>query len=421
MNIDQEESVRLITSYWTAYKSRESDPSIRFSLPVIMGVRARKSKPTQTTNSRLLFIGDVHGDLNQFLLPLVDNGIIELTGRVQTAYKGKTIERISNVYVPEFKILRTDIDVYYLGDFIDEGNYSRNIVLMLDELTKKLERLHLVIGNHEANLLSYYNRWKEKTLRFADVKSYWSTLQKELSAYEEVQLVKDQLIIRKKGVKSEDFLYDYTTPLFKTLHKLFISSKIKIAYECKLGSSTFIVSHTLITNRAINDLIAGIPRRKGDDTRPIVGGDPKSIGIDQINDMFLHSTSEFIGANRLVYNRLEKDLRFDNYIVGHTPGGSLRQLHINEKLCKFDDERAQHCTPTKPDARHSIYYFDILASAGLDHDNVSTPDYFYWENDMMKVSHANALHLEYASDKNELVFEEYNGKSKTDGVRRLRY
>lgn len=405
MNIDQAASIRILAHYWSTYKPKD-------------------------INTKTVFVGDIHGDLNQLLLPLVELGIIQVNNSIRCVYE--STRELCKVYIPDFIVLRSDIDVYFLGDYIDEGNHSRSCVAIIHELSKH-DFIHLLIGNHDANILGRYNEYKNKTLRFQSLKSYWPTLQREATAYDAFS----------KGNVDDELLNDYFNPLFDWYFDLFKNRKLNVCYQLELDRRKFIVSHAIITKRSIHELVENKSRASiTADDKPLIEGDITNIkkknefmlNYEDVNTLFLHSNASFITSNRLLYNRLETDFWSKLNIVGHTPGFEYRQI-ANPKPCRDKEERQSHCQPTKRgDAL--IYYFDILASSGYNIDNVSRPDYFYYLNTeavkeyskekyakdtaalkgVFMVSNSQALHLEYNVDKDELIFESYKGKNRSDGV-----
>ena len=240
MNIDQASSIRILARYWSSYKPK----------PI---------------NTKTVFVGDNHGDLNQLLLPLVELGIIQVNNSIRCVYESKN--EFCKVYIPDFIVMRSDIDVYFLGDYIDEGMHSRSCLALVHELSKH-DCFHLLIGNHDANILGRYNEFKNKTLRFQSLKSYWPTLQREATAYEAFS----------KGNISDELLYDYFTPLFEWYFELFKNRKLKVCYQLELDRRKFIVSHTIITKRSISELIENKSRADvSSDDKPLIEGDDEAI------------------------------------------------------------------------------------------------------------------------------------------------
>ena len=82
-------------------------------------------KPTKPRkNDSLLLIPDVHGDLFPMLYPLVDNGIIKLVKNEENGH----FEIQQGIYKDNFR------SVIYLGDYLDRGRHSREVISNLIEL-----------------------------------------------------------------------------------------------------------------------------------------------------------------------------------------------------------------------------------------------------------------------------------------------
>ena len=99
-DISQLNGIKLISSYWSKVGER-------------------------CENTNYVFVGDVHGDLHQFLAPLVLNDVIKLTGKVDV--KDENIY----YYIPNYEINNNcTCKVIYLGDIVDEWLFSRTISYM---------------------------------------------------------------------------------------------------------------------------------------------------------------------------------------------------------------------------------------------------------------------------------------------------
>lgn len=82
-------------------------------------------KPTKPRkNDSLLLIPDVHGDLFPMLHPLVDNGIIKLVKNEENG----NFEIQQGIYKDNFR------SVIYLGDYLDRGTHSNEVISKLIEL-----------------------------------------------------------------------------------------------------------------------------------------------------------------------------------------------------------------------------------------------------------------------------------------------
>ena len=389
MNIDHKLSIEKLAHYWSSF-------------------------PIKMRNTKNIFVGDIHGDLNQFLLPLVENDIIRIKDSIHLAYKGK-VSDVSNVYVPDWEIGKSsqNIQVYYVGDYCDEGIHTRTILCLMSELIRKLSNLHFCIGNHESNLVGNYMKWKDNKLQPCDIRSYWGTMQKEVSYTSKVHVY--------RNVIDSKLLHDYTAPIFEILHDLLHNKHLNICYDVKLNDKHVCVSHTIITNLSIKELAENKPR--GEKSKSKQTDDIHvPTTCNEVNELYLCSSDTYKRTNRITYNRSETDFWRKTNIIGHTPGGYYREKpSVNPIPCKFNSERILHCKPTDVKG-NEIYYFDICASSGFDIDNVSTPDYFYFDEDehVMKVSNAKAIRLFYDVCTNKLTLQEYGGKTKFEGVNEIK-
>ena len=109
-------------------------------------------------------IGDIHGEVNGIIFPLVSKDLIRLTGNV-ILWDMKTRQRVYEmsttvVFLPEIEILpeKKEEILQFLGDFVDKGKFTDECIAFLDYLFKESfgllrNNLHLVLGNHEFNLL----------------------------------------------------------------------------------------------------------------------------------------------------------------------------------------------------------------------------------------------------------------------------
>lgn len=384
MNINQYDGIKLLTEYWYEHKNRNEF-------------------------AKYIFVGDVHGDINQFILPLIETETITLENKIETVYKSKYEE--ANIYLPKFKINKSDVIIYYLGDLIDEGNFSRNIVYMINYLFEnECKNIRLCFGNHDLNILGSIN-------------SYYNTLIKELTPYPNVSVCNNKCYYKCK--ENNEFLNEYLKPLQECMLNLF---KKRYGNICYLVND-MVVSHTIITGRTLDELIENKSRLDLKDKTTLVDGkmNDKWINIlknheneslidvvESINNVFYHSKKDYIIANSLTYNRMDKNKIFYKNIVGHTEGGLYRseKLLINPIPATYDFERQIHTQHT-----NGVYFFDINASSGYDIDNVSRMDYFYLnDKNEMKTTKTYAIRLFYNYNDAKLELQIYKGKFKFDGV-----
>lgn len=143
---------------------------------MVVDTKAPKiAQKNYVTDKESTFVGDVHGCLNQIILPLVNKGVIEKTGKTiyidaeTTKRTKKTSESLHSkniVEVPELKLNEnyTGNPVIFLGDYIDHCSLEKGLkafYLMADllnqqkELQKKrpdYEALVSILGNHELHV-----------------------------------------------------------------------------------------------------------------------------------------------------------------------------------------------------------------------------------------------------------------------------
>ena len=374
-DISQFNGIKLITSYWSSVEERNKD-------------------------SIYSFVGDVHGDLHQFLAPLVINNVISLTGEVEA--KDETIF----YYVPKYKINEQSIcKVIYLGDISDEWIFSRTISLMLYELLKKKAILY-IYGNHDLSIIGRYYLFKQRKLNISkDIPPLWETVKKELNCIKEIKIYKDKILYENDEEKGLDFLYKYLDPLFENLYKIFSEQLGKLSLAVNVNDVPYIISHCTWSKNAIKQLLgkskilenAQRPSDKDksqleqiiDKYKP----SPESIkylsdiafnnqqNIDYIklsnsaNDVFYSQSRLYISKNGITYSRNIENI-FVNQITGHSIGSEWRDINVNIKPSTFNNERIEKLKPEVINGK-KIYYFDFGSSAGYDHDEISRPDYVY--------------------------------------------
>ena len=89
-----------------------TDISERNGLDLITRYWFQDSKKIHDKGGEFIFVGDVHGDMHQFMAPLVRSKLITLTGKLTT---------INGVPVPCYNINKgLHIKIIYLGDIVNE-------------------------------------------------------------------------------------------------------------------------------------------------------------------------------------------------------------------------------------------------------------------------------------------------------------
>lgn len=368
-DISQEEGVKLITKYWSNMKER--------------------------VNSDICIVGDVHGDLNQFLAPLVMLGIITLTGEVTT---------IDDIPLPSYTINSTDKRVIYLGDMIDEWIFGRQVVRMLRDLLEKTKNITYIYGNHDVALIGRYQLFKDGLLTIPfDLPPLWETLKSELNYRRDIKIYGTKIEKDGSVEKGEKFLQQYLTPLFEDLYWIFSHEKGQVSKACMINGESFIISHSTWTLGALRQLNEGqtsMTERPSDKVNsqllPAIDGKNVNERSDIISDIIrvrqcptdkyqslstecnrlFHSRSRlFVSRNAITYTRNKEGI-FLNQITGHTPGSEWRDIGVNVGPSRFHDEREKKLVPESINGK-KVYYFDFNCSAGYDHDELSRPDFVY--------------------------------------------
>lgn len=300
-----------------------------------------------------IFVGDVHGDLNQFLLPLLDSGSITLTGEIEVidgAFPEDTL------YIPKFTAHETKTNVYYLGDMVDKWIFTRTIAVMLERVLKACPNVKFCFGNHDIiRLQSLTDEVLKKHI-------WWCVpdLYKEL-AYSTNITMKRVNKYKESTEMFEKFARAYFSPVFKAFKEIVKLDNAQVLFEHATPKAKYICSHTYTCADALTEI--GLPET--------------CRNIDEINKRFkeLVATNDKLisGKCKLFWNR-DKEPIFDNCVVGHTPGATLET--INRGPIHFYEDRKQKCLPQKL-GNKNVYYFDLAASAGMQAGDISAPDYFY--------------------------------------------
>ena len=230
-DITQEMGVKLISKYWSNVEGMSNDKVI------------------------YSFVGDIHGDLHQFLAPLVLNNVIKLTGDVEV------VDEKIKLYVPKYDVVDvkkvdgkvddkvdscptcSSCKIMYLGDVANEWIFSRQIAIMLYDLLKK-DKVAYIYGNHDLSIIGRYHLFKEHTLKIPeDIPSLWETIKKELNCIPNIKIFRDTILYDNDAEKGERFLYEYISPLFDNLFKIFNEQLGRVSYAASFNKTPFIISH----------------------------------------------------------------------------------------------------------------------------------------------------------------------------------
>lgn len=395
-------TVALITKYWSRYSFR-----------------------LDSSQTKCVFVGDVHGDLNQLLPPLIATNTITLTDE-----SPRVIDDYTHLYLPHYSVNEeAQIFVILLGDLVDEGPCSRECALILADVLEHCDNVKFCFGNHDLNVLSYYSFNKPDIPTM--LPSFWQSLKQETLELEGVS-------VHINSISPSDYAVRYWRLLVDALKRIFDSKNSGL---CFIGEKPdLIFSHAVINDRAISDLLTQRSRRETAELKgkyllqPLDEQERKSLiatiqssGVVNkqwcrvVNKLFKHSTCEFLHANRLTYNRVE-DFAKCNCVVGHTFGGLFRYEPrvINPIPCLYDEDREQHLKPSlsKVTKKH-VLYFDFACSCGCPLGGCSRPDFVYVNyNNELKLSRLHGIVIAYDIPGN-LVLIEYAGKTKYDGAQEV--
>ncbi len=121
---------------------------------------------------KIIGIGDVHGDLNQLIMPLIREGICKVTGSLifynTKEHRRATTAEITNlthktiknyILIPELKITKgiekTHL-VQMVGDLLDRGEWTDECYFLFEDLVNRAPDglIQFCIGNHDAPVIS---------------------------------------------------------------------------------------------------------------------------------------------------------------------------------------------------------------------------------------------------------------------------
>lgn len=413
-DINQLQALELVTKYWST----------------------RWQNYNKAVDAKVVFVGDVHGDIHQFIAPLVMCNIITLSGKI------KTIDPKIHLHVPDYDLSTNETTtVIYLGDMVDEWIFSRTIITMLKHILKERKNVFFIYGNHDVSLLGRYFLFKERKLNLRhDIPALWQTLKKELSPYPEIRIINDSILYNNDATEGLNFLYSYIEPLFEGLYEIFTNQLGRLSLCVEINEEPFIVSHSTWTFNAIKQLTETLTRSKNEMSeanedltkyeRPgdrleeqsntllsknevenllqNIGEDSKRfilnvrkrfdtsraqsemkheyVTLSKIcNELFLLLSRRVISKNYVTYSRNTENV-FLNHVVGHSIGDEFRDINVNVGQSVYENERKNKLKPFVVNGR-KVYYFDFGTSAGYDLEEISRPDFVYVdERDELRVS-----------------------------------
>lgn len=389
IDIPVKDAVKLVTSYWSQQQKEYEPPYV--------------------------FVGDVHGDMHQFLAPLVLCGIIRLTGKIIKVKYSEYEE--CNMYIPEYELLdNPETTVIYLGDMIDEWICSREIVYMLYDLLVHSESVRYVFGNHDLNVIGRYKLWEAGKLNLRkDVANLYHTVKKGIRHFENINFVNKEVTY--KGKDGSAFLHEYVRPIFEKLYKIFADDLGQLSIAVEIKDIPYIVSHCTWRVKSLlalcNFNMCRLWREKLNECdkseimqKPLLDGavidedDVKCVNkyinkhpetleeyeelSSACNNIFRAQSALFIAINNVTYTRIVDNI-FLNQITGHTFGGEWKDAGINPDNSYTYEERINKLNPLIVNDKQ-IYYFDFACSAGYNVEEYSTPCFVYTVDDEFKIS-----------------------------------
>ena len=357
-----------------------------------------------------IFVGDCHGDLYQFLAPLILTGFAKFKDHIiEDKYiKGSRIEPFDDKaredlrsslgieLTPEieylFKIpfIHLEYDpavlknrrIIYLGDYVDRGIASMTILLLIQDIKKRTNvDIEFLIGNHEAFAINVLNRvYEENKPLHEKMITYQNMLFTFLSNYRKFELKDnfppitlhgDTVMFdgdRKKGIS---LVFQFYKPYAKLL-STFVNKRY-----FKLFSSyhEFLVAHNIVTKNMLRIFSARSPFS-------IDEIDPKDVKLlaFAVNEAFYNMPIGDIIASGLLMQRTLEGCTF-NMIVGHTVGGSKKMIGFNNLESYSNEDRWKHLIPYIPPGQtNKIYFFDFGVTFGEDEYNYSKPDFVMFKN-----------------------------------------
>lgn len=393
--ISPESCTHLVTTYWS------------------------RIRPDPVLDHHALFVGDVHGDLHQFLAPLVSTGIITLTGKIVPVHSQSKIPELT-FYVPEYVInKRSHARVIYLGDMVDEWISTRAVLhMLLHLLTKVPNNVFYIYGNHDCNIVAQYPRFKNKTINFRDhLNAAYLALTHELSMFRKIHFYGfDKCEYNSDLKRGNELVYAYFEQIYTPLMEIFSKRMGSLSMHVVMAGTSYFVSHTIQNVMTVHKYIT-TPREPSSEKDMNIspsGCKPESTDVSTVVDIlsvFMDSNHQFeqykvqntnlkrhqyaalsaslnhifdslsfndLANNILAHSRHTK-LIFMNQITGHTPGGSWREIGLNVKPSMFNHERVAKLTPEIINSKR-VYYFDFNSSAGYDIAEVSRPDFVFLDN-----------------------------------------
>ena len=357
-----------------------------------------------------IFVGDCHGDLYQFLAPLILTGFAKFKDHeIEDKYiKGSRIDPFDEMaredlrsslgisLTPEieylFKIPFIHLEyepsvlknrrIIYLGDYVDRGIASMTILLLIQDIKKRTNvDIEFLIGNHEAFAINVLNRvYEENKPLHEKMITYQNMLFTFLSNYRKfeikdnfppITLHGDTVMFdgdRKKGI---NLVFQF----YKSYAKLLSTFVNKRYFKLFSSYHEFLVAHNIVTKNMLRIFSARSPFS-------IDEIDPKDVKLlaFAVNEAFYNMPINDIIASGLLMQRTLEGCTF-NMIVGHTVGGSKKMIGFNNLESYSNEDRWKHLIPYIPPGQtNKIYFFDFGVTFGEDEYNYSKPDFVMFKN-----------------------------------------
>lgn len=240
--ISQHAGIDLVSTYW------------KLQLPLL--------------TDHVLVVGDIHGDIHQFIAPLVMSGLITITGNVrfianEDAYpctifqgsdKDKTfIPKLKHydeltLYVPEYRINTScKSKIIFLGDFANEFLFVRVILYMLVDLIKTVpDNIVYLYGNHDNNIFTQYPLFQRKLLDMnANLNSTYLTMTNELNMFRSLHFYEFKTEYENDLEKGKDFEYAYISHIIEPLYWIYKNMKGHLCFHMDINGIPYMFTHTV--------------------------------------------------------------------------------------------------------------------------------------------------------------------------------
>ena len=295
---------------------------LSFALALLL-VFAAGLRPALADSTRLVAMGDLHGDYEAFQALLSQAGLVDAKGHWSG---GKTV-------------------FVQLGDAVDRGSRSRDIILELQQLQKEASRaggkVIALIGNHEAMNMTGDLRYVSP----ADFQSY-TTPKSEAVREQTFQANKDKLaaayrkdnpLITDSEIKAK-FQAQYPLGYFE--HELAWSPKGDIGRWVIGNPAVAIVGDSLFVHGGISAKYAALTVDQiNDQVHAALAGTPgadKAILEDEVGPLWYRGLTEETDVARQDVAAATKAYGVKRLIIGHTPSLSGIKVLQDGRVVRID-------------------------------------------------------------------------------------